>query len=228
MSLLSSENLPRTSSIMEGLPRLTAWLTDLVFPPTCGSCGRVDFQFCKVCAEKLACLPVVSLQHQVEYVDAVFATGLHQGILADAIRAFKYAGAPQLAEPLAARLEALLTHRLKQTDVLVPVPLSSERLAERGYNQSELLANRLSEACLLSCNPSLLRRVRHTEKQAQLSGEERNHNVKDAFAADDVQGLSILLIDDVVTTGSTLRECALALRNNGATAVYAFAVSRSG
>ena len=213
---------------MEGLPRLAAWLTDLIFPPACGSCGRVDFQFCPACVEELASLQVVSLEHQVEYVDAVFATGIHEGILADAVRAFKYAGAPELDEPLAARLEALLTRQLKPIDVIVPVPLSSERLAERGYNQSELLANRLSEARLLSCNPSLLRRVRHTEKQAQLRGEDRNHNVKDAFAADDVQGMSILLIDDVVTTGSTLRECALALRKNGATAIYAFAVSRSG
>ncbi len=228
MSLLAVDNLLGSSSLVERMPGLTAWLKDLVFPPTCGGCGRVDYQFCAVCAEKLALLPVEYREHHVETVDAVFATGRHAGILADAIRAFKYAGAPQLAEPLAARLDALLTRQLLSVDVLVPVPLSGQRLVERGYNQSELLAKRLSEARGISCNPSLLRRVRHTEKQAQLSGVERNQNVEGAFAADGAHGLSVLLIDDVVTTGSTLRECASALRNKGATAVYAIAVSASG
>ena len=228
MSLLATEKFPGISNTIDRLPELKAWLTDLVFPYKCGGCGRVDFQFCQVCSEELANLPVDSLRRQVEYVNAVYATGVHEGILADAVRAFKYEGASQLADPLAARLMVLLALRPEQVDALVPVPLSSERLAERGYNQSELLANCLGSVCPIPIKPSLLRRVRHTEKQAKLSGAERDLNVKDAFAAGDAAGLSVLLIDDVVTTGSTLRACALALRISGATAVYAIAVSRSG
>ena len=226
MSLLAFENAPGPSRILERIPRVAAWRADLVFPPTCGGCGRVDFQFCQVCTDELTNLPVEFHLQSVESVDAIYATGTHEGVLADAIRAFKYEGAPQLASPLAARLATLFSTQLCPVDVLIPVPLSAERLAERGYNQSELLGESLSAACLLPCRPNLLGRVRHTGKQAQLKGEMRQANVKDAFVADDdVQDLSVLLIDDVVTTGSTLRECALALRDKGATAVYALAVS---
>lgn len=228
MSLLAYDHIPVLSYVLGRLPRVAAWLANLVFPPRCGGCGRVDHQFCPVCTEKLTTLPIESHPHDVENVDIVNATATYEGVIADAIRVFKYEGAPQLAAPLAARLEALLVSHNWPVDAVVPVPLSDERLAERGYNQSELLGSLLGAACLLPCRPDLLRRLRHTEKQAQLSGEERTVNVKDAFAAaDEVKGLSILLIDDVVTTGSTLKECALALRNQGAQAVCALAVSRA-
>ena len=140
----------------------------------------------------------------------------------------KYEGAPELAMPLAARLQQLIDTLPGSADAIVPVPLSSQRLAERGYNQCELLGWHLSVKCEIPCRPGWLQRTRDTGQQVGLTVDARRVNVRDAFAAsEDVRGRSVLLIDDVVTTGSTLSECALALRRKGAAAVYALTVSHS-
>ncbi len=110
--------------------------------------------------------------------------------------------------------------RLKACDSIVPVPLSRTRLRERGYNQAELIANhiaKITEKNLLN----VLKRIKHTQAQANLSRKERIENVREAFVADNkVNGLRIIVIDDVFTTGSTLNECAKALYKKGAKEVY--------
>jgi predicted amidophosphoribosyltransferase len=111
--------------------------------------------------------------------------------------------------------------------------LHPRRLAERGFNQSLLLARELlaQSSLLARLAPTLLRRTRHTRPQVELSGPERAANVRGAFAVAPgarLQGLSVLLIDDVRTTGATLFECAAALRGAGAARVLALTVARVG
>jgi ComF family protein len=204
------------------------WLLDLVFPPICGNCGRVDFRFCASCLRELEQVPVTAARREVEALDEVRATGEHCGVLQNALQAFKYQGATGLSEPLAARLIKALLERNWHIDVIVPVPLFADREEERGYNQSTLLSVHVVSAMGIPSRADNLKRVRATSRQAMLSGLERPDNVKDAFeASDDVKGLSVLLIDDVTTTGSTLRECANALRAKGAGTVYGIAVSHA-
>ena len=116
----------------------------------------------------------------------------------------------------------------KQCDMLVPVPLHWQRYMQRGYNQSEVLAKMLAKYLNIPVK-SPLKRIRHTTRQATLSREERLKNLKDAFAVphpEKVSGKTVLLIDDVLTTGSTLHACAEALRLAGASDIKVFTAAR--
>ena len=129
---------------------------------------------------------------------------------------------------MAARLVKALRVLDQPVDVIVPVPLFADREAERGYNQAALLGQHLAAAMGVVYRAESLKRVRETSQQALLTQEERQSNVRDAFkASETIKGLAVLLVDDVVTTGSTLHECAIALKDKGAGSVYGIAVSRA-
>src|SRR5262249_21837498 len=126
--------------------------------------------------------------------------------------------------------EALDDPRLadQHFDLVVPVPLHPARKRERGFNQAELLARELSRSRGLSLGKAL-DRIRYTTTQTQFDRNERMENLKDAFRLRhgcNVQGLRMLLVDDVLTTGSTLSECASVLKRAGAHAVHAVTVAR--
>jgi ComF family protein len=113
-------------------------------------------------------------------------------------------------------------------DLVVPVPLHPARKRERGFNQAEVLARELSRFRGLSLGKAL-DRIRYTTTQTQFDRTERMENLKDAFRLRhgcNVQGLRMLLVDDVLTTGSTLSECASVLKQGGARSVYAVTVAR--
>ena len=204
------------------------WLIDLVFPPACSNCGRVDYRFCESCLHDLADVSIDFTHRHGRSLDSICATGMHSGVLQKAVQAFKYEGAKELSQHLSLRLVVALRRLNWRIDVIVPVPLYADREEERGYNQSALLSQQVEVAMGIRCRQDCLARVRSTSQQAQLTGAERLANVKDAFvASDDVRNLSILLIDDVVTTGSTLGECASALRASGAGVIYGIAVSHA-
>lgn len=225
--------LPATTSLASRLSRLEGsaesawhWLQDLIFPPACGNCGRVDYGFCAPCWRQLERLPVTAYSITVNALDDLFATGAHRHVLRNAVQAFKYDGARELAAALAARLVAALRDLDWRIDAIAPVPLFADREAERGYNQAALLAQQVADAMGILYWADSLMRIRETSQQALLSQAERKQNVRGAFVARaDAKGLSVLLIDDVVTTGSTLGECAIALKEQGARAVYGIAVS---
>jgi len=113
--------------------------------------------------------------------------------------------------------------------MLVPVPLGSKRIKERGYNQAGLIGWPLSLALDIAYAPRALSRARETRSQVGLSRAERHENVRDAFRADKrlVNGRVILLVDDVATTGVTLSSCAEALYAAGARDVFALTVARA-
>ena len=113
-------------------------------------------------------------------------------------------------------------------DVLVAVPLHRSRERERGYNQSELLARAVSKETGIDFLFRALSRTRDTPPQVSITGhEERKRNLEGAFASTgDVSGLRVLLVDDVVTTGSTMSACASVLKAGGATRVWGLALAR--
>jgi ComF family protein len=152
-----------------------------------------------------------------------------EGVLQKALHRLKYHHDQILADSLG----ALLARHWRATQVpgemIVPVPLSAERLRERGYNQAALLARGLAELTNKAFRPQALQRVRHTVSQVGLSAEARRANVVGAFVADSraVRGRAVLVIDDVCTTGSTLVACAEALRQAGATTVWGYTLGRA-
>ena len=112
---------------------------------------------------------------------------------------------------------------------MVPVPLHPRRLRSRGYNQSELLAGSLAAEAGLDLDVGALSRVKHSAPQVGATREQRRANVSGSFqCASDFTGRSIILLDDVATTGSTLSACALALKDAGASSVWGLVLAREG
>jgi ComF family protein len=156
------------------------------------------------------------------------AAAEYAGVVREAIHAFKFEGRRTLARPLATLLLAQWGDRLAAgVGGLVPVPLTSAREQERGYNQAALLAEEVAARVALRVRPRWLARVRATLPQSDLGAAERCANVRGAFAADPAAaGQHVVVVDDVLTTGATAAECARALREVGAAQVGVLTVAR--
>jgi ComF family protein len=167
------------------------------------------------------------------------AAALFTHPLRPAIHSLKYENRPELADSLARYLVAAFCADMgfsmsasispsisPSIDVVMPVPLHEQRQRERGYNQAELLAHAFCRRLHLPIDSHGLVRVRATVSQVGLRAYERQQNVNDAFRVRaDVRGSTVLLIDDVFTTGATLTACATMLREAGAASVYALALA---
>jgi ComF family protein len=157
--------------------------------------------------------------------DAAYCFGSYEGVLRELIHLYKYGRVKTLARPLGALLAAALP-REECFDAVTPVPLHWRRQWQRGFNQSELLARTIARRCGVPVIHAL-KRVRPTVAQAGLSNTGRRRNVAAAFRPRRaVEGKRILLIDDVMTTGSTAAACALALKRAGASKVALLTVAR--
>lgn len=194
-----------------------------IAPFHCGRCGAIEATFDGVGAASCAACAADALPF-----DYARSAALYQGPLREAIHAFKFHGKRALARPLAdLMVEECRDVLVGGAAVLVPVPLTRERRASRGFNQATLLAERVAREMGLAVKPGWLRRVRSTVAQSDLSAAERQTNVRGAFAASSaVAGRHVVIVDDVFTTGATVRECARALRAAGAARVGALTVAR--
>jgi ComF family protein len=150
-----------------------------------------------------------------------------EGNLRQAIHAFKYKQRPELARVLGSLLISYLYANPLPADAIAAVPLHPTRERARGYNQALLLARALGAQTHLPVFEDALKRVRATPSQTELDAAERQANVKDAFIADEhVAGKRWLLIDDVCTTGATMDDCSVALKQCGAQSVWGLALAR--
>lgn len=234
-----------------GKPRILPWeavigaLMDLLFPPRCVVCGRVDIWLCPQCVGRLPrvsgaiCLrcgvPVTRgnlCRHCRETplrLEGIRSVLLFEGPVRAAIHRLKYRHARGLAEPLGGLLAERWLADPLPADLVVPVPLHPARLLQRGYNQAALLAHAFGRQVGLPVDEDALRRIRHTASQMRLEAAQRQHNVRGAFSCPDgrVEGRRILLVDDVCTTGATLEACADALHESGATSVWGLTLARA-
>lgn len=162
-------------------------------------------------------------------VDWTATWGHYRGGLERLLHAFKFERHEFLADPLAGLLAGVVEeHPHRDFDVIVPVPMHRRKERKRGYNQAELLAMELSKKLRVRCDPSLLVKTRERQTQSMLARNERAANVRGAFAASPrVDGRSVLLVDDISTTGETLRACAADLVRAGASRVCAVAVAKA-
>lgn len=222
-----------------GLVLALRGLLELVFPPACQVCRNGGtFPLCATCrcAFRLVRPPVcqkcgkplqgqpdllftcIPCRHRRLYFAAARAAGIYDGTLRDAIHALKFRSGRALAAPLGSLMAACAAGaRLPAAQLVIPVPLHRRRLRERGYNQSELLAAEVSDRLGLPVRSDVLLRRQTTEAQSALTLEERRANVRGAFiAARALDGQTVLLVDDVLSTGFTASECARVLRQAGA------------
>jgi ComF family protein len=149
-------------------------------------------------------------------------------VLEQAIRLYKYRGHPTLAAPLA-KLALVWRERMPPADLIVPVPLHPARLRQREFNQALLVADHLAQALQVPLSCEHLVRIRATRPQTELDRAERTRNVRHAFAvrhSPELEDRRVLLVDDVLTTGATVNECARALRRAGAASVTVLTLAR--
>ena len=227
------------------------WLgvLDLVFPPKCLVCGEIqDHYLCSDCVSKITFLsPPVCRRCAMPLVegvcpecrgvdfafDSAHAVGAYEGVLRDAIHAFKYNSQKVLCEPLAKlMIDYLAANRilLSSIDVIVPVPIHFAREKARGFNQAELLAFRIGQEFRLPAVSDALVRLSAERAQVDLPLDMRKLNVENAFSIKNkaaVAGSRVMLVDDVFTTGSTCDAAAAALRSAGAREIHVFTLARS-
>lgn len=162
-------------------------------------------------------------------MDRLRAWAYYEGPIQEGIRDIKYHRNFGLAETFGMILADLLASLAWPIQVVIPVPLSANRLRERGYNQAELLAKPIAYTHNITLKPAGLQRTRNTSSQVGLSRDQRIRNVSNAFTVDPetVAGYNVLVVDDVVTTGATMNACAAALKRGNASKIFGMAVARS-
>jgi ComF family protein len=166
--------------------------------------------------------------HHPLNIDGIRSVAVFGGTLRKAIHHYKYGHCRDMARPLGKMLAQFWQQVSFAVDVIVPVPLHSRRLRERGYNQSLLLAQELQQAADLPILSGVLYRTRNTVSQTHLDGEQRRQNVAGAFVCTEgVKDKTVLLVDDVCTTGATLEASSMALKTGGAKSVWALTLARA-
>ncbi len=168
-------------------------------------------------------------EEELPYITDCIGVAPYQGQLRQYILSLKYQNKRSLARPMG----DMIARAIKQTgwhlDMITAVPLHPNRLAERGYNQSELLALTVADRLELPYHDSLLQRLKETKKQNKLTRNQREDNLRDAFSpgrrADLAKGKSVLVIDDIITSGATICNCAKALLEADANFVFGAAMA---
>ncbi len=229
LNVVIPSTCPICKTLTDESPALCAacWKTlHFVSPPFCRSCAYpleisdVPMPLCGKCAMNPLDL------------DATRTALVYDHYSKFLIMRYKHGNDLYLASIFTKWLQQFGEDLIQNADLIVPVPLHPRRLFKRGYNQAAILSNRLSHLTGIPTNPCLLERTHHTPSQGHLTPKARQENLKGAFAVSkkytaSIKGQRILLVDDVMTTGTTLNECAKALKKGGATEVTALVLARA-
>lgn len=221
--------------ITKPLNQLKKFLLDLLFPISCLGCGKEDFWLCKECLNRIKISEEINLDNLVsDNLKEVFVVVSYDDqILQKAIHLLKYNFIKDLA-PVLARLiqkyvKAKSLESLFSQAILIPIPLHKKRVLWRGFNQAQLLGAELANLLNLKLASGVLKRSRPSQPQASLKEQERLKNIINTFKIRsplEILGKNVILIDDVVTTGATMNECARILKNAGAKNVYGLALAK--
>jgi ComF family protein len=239
-------NEPRLASFGHAFRRLREVFSDWLLPPICVLCGAPGRAVGEdLCAECEADLPLAEASAAAGSadLDATWSAFRYEFPVAEMLREVKFHGRVSFARVLGAAAARRLTDESQvwsgeansgaaiaaHCECLLPVPLHIARLRQRGFNQSLEIAKPISRAIGLQIRSNLVRRPVATREQSVLPRAQRQVNLKGAFSvAGDVAGLSIAIVDDVLTTGATVQELAHTLKQAGAARVIALTVARTG
>jgi ComF family protein len=228
------------------IAQLMKLFKDTIFPAHCFGCdaegkfvcddcyGTLDISgmfCCPVCHAKndtgkscISCATKIAIDQHV-----AITPYQEDGLIGDMMHSFKYHFAEDVRDVFDRMMSDFLSGRSLDVDIIIPVPLHKKRYVERGFNQSEIIAQTVARVLQVPIEMNRLVRSRYTVKQAKLKREERLKNLTDAFEIknpQDLVGKKVLVVDDVFTTGSTVNECAKALKLAGAGEVISFSIAR--
>jgi competence protein ComFC len=198
--------------------------------------ARVEAPFCNLCGDPVAGaidhdFICYSCSAEKPAFDSARSAARYDGVVGESLRQLKYEQALWLAPDLATLLHNCIQAEYpdRSFDLLVPVPLHHVRRRGRGYNQAAILARELARIIGNKSHPGLLTRIRPTISQTNLTAKERLSNVTKAFQykrGKQLAGQNVLLVDDVMTTGATVKACANALKKGGAASVHVITAAR--
>src|SRR3990170_8539992 len=222
---------------------------DLIFPKSCLNCGREGRYICQLCVSKVvfhkqlcpycgkASLDGVThvICHKKNRLNGAFSVWSYQGVIRTAIIKLKYKFAWEVANELADYMVLYLKKQpvFPRTSILAPIPLYFLKENFRGFNQSEVVGELLARKMGWDFNSDILIRKRFRRPQTELKGKERRKNIKGVFSlnpnyrlTDPPINRSLILFDDVYTTGSTLKEAVKVLKRSGAKEVWGLTIAR--
>jgi ComF family protein len=221
--------------LKKSLQTVTGTLLNLLFPVECLGCNREDVYLCKNCLNKIKIYDRAEpFDHPLKYLDQVLsAADYHQTLLQNTIHCFKFRFIKELAQPLTKILIEFYQQQPKElrltNPVIIPVPLNKKRFLERGFNQSELMAKIFAGHFGFEFYANTVIRHKNTAHQVGLTKKQRKTNIKNSFKvikAVLIKDREIILIDDVVTTGSTLEEIAKVLKEAGAKKIIGLTLAK--
>lgn len=220
-------------------------LLDLFFPPRCVSCGILGNLFCDECKSTIlfirdqTCPSCNKISPKGKFCSRcrpkntlsgiASACYFRDGAIKEVVHSYKYEGVHSLSNDLAPFLVDLVTREKIFFDMVTFVPITKKRNSWRGYNQAEILAQAVADHFEKPIIPAL-KKIKETKAQVGLPKKKREQNLKNALKLavkiSQIEGKRILLVDDVVTTGTTLNECARVLKTSGAREIWAITVAK--
>ena len=211
--------------------KLIDTLLDLLYPPRCPFCHRFldgGMRVCARCERSLPYMPAGSLDRTFENLDECFSVLRYEGDVRKSLHRYKFGGVSAYAGCYAKLLAECIEDNAIYADVVTWAPLSARRLRERGYDQARLLAEGAAEYMETPCLPLLKKRRHNAAQSGTKSANERRRNVRGVYTYagnTPLDGMTVLLVDDIVTTGATLDECAGVLRKAGAAEILALTLA---
>lgn len=213
--------------------KIVNFILDLLYPPKCVFCGCV-LDKSDICAECEKTLPYTkgdSIYQKFPFVSKCISPLYYKDDVREAVLRYKFGGASCYSRRFGAIMSECAENNLDcgSIDMISYIPLSRKRQKNRGYNQSELLARQISKNTGVPCKATL-KKIKNNKAQSTIKdNKQRATNVVGAYRVIDehqLKGKHILLVDDVVTTGATLAECARMLKKSGAEVVYGITLAR--
>lgn len=209
---------------------------NILSPSACLLCEVIPARFpsplCRRC-EQFISSGIIPPYTRTQYIQKVWTCRFYKAAIIKCVHQFKYRGKTQMINVFKKMFPEILTHETISTyevELVISVPLHKKRLWERGYNQSEIIAKKISKRYGLPFSSTNLIKTKHTSSQMTLSKKLRLNNLADSFSvrnATAVKDKKILLVDDVMTTGATLNTCAGELLKAGAKEIFAFTLAKT-
>jgi len=209
------------------------FVLDFLFPPVCSVCGKLDKNWlclnCKKRVERLEKSTVINIENKAyEKLLYIFK---YDSLIRKLILKYKFSNQAYLNNFFSNVIlgNSKNCELLKKYDLIIPVPMHKKKMQKRGYNQTELITQKLSKFLEIPTRNDILIKVVNTTTQSKLSGKARKSNIQHAFLVENdwnVDNRNIILLDDIYTTGATSEECARILKDSGAKEILVVALAK--
>lgn len=198
-------------------------LLELIYPNVCGFCNKIcKDELCKKCKNKIKEYEInIIKKPKNKYFEELISIFKYEGIIREKIIQYKFEDKAYINNTFTKIIlkNEKICGLLKKYDIIIPVPIHKKRKAQRGYNQTQLIASKISRCLNIKFCNNVLVKNKDIIAQSKLNKKERIQNIKGAFKIlnlEEIKGKNILLLDDIYTTGSTANECSKILKKAGA------------